>query len=61
MHDSVNRYPDLGKGITGVSTKKREGFNRIIQNALTGRIDLIECDIHENVAKYLILRRRWMK
>ena len=29
------------KGITGVSTKKREGFNRMIQDALAGRIDLI--------------------
>ena len=31
----VDVYTD--KGITGVSTKKREGFNRMIQNALAGR------------------------
>ena len=35
----VDVYTD--KGITGVSTKKREGFNRMIQDALAGRIDLI--------------------
>ena len=35
----VDAYTD--KGITGVSTKKREGFNRMIQDALAGRIDLI--------------------
>ena len=29
------------KGITGTSTKKREGFNRMIQDALAGKIDLI--------------------
>ena len=35
----VDVYTD--KGITGVSTKKREGFNRMIQDALAGKIDLI--------------------
>ena len=35
----VEVYTD--KGITGTSTKKREGFNRMIQDALAGRIDLI--------------------
>ena len=35
----VDVYTD--KGITGVSTKKREGFNLMIQDALAGRIDLI--------------------
>lgn len=29
------------KGITGTSTAKREGFNRMIQDALAGKIDLI--------------------
>lgn len=29
------------EGITGTNTKRREGFNRIIQDALAGRIDLI--------------------
>ena len=35
----VDVYTD--KGITGVSTKKRERFNRMIQDALAGKIDLI--------------------
>ena len=35
----VSVYTD--KGITGTSTAKREGFNRMIQDALAGRIDLI--------------------
>ena len=35
----VDVYTD--KGITGTSTAKREGFNRMIQDALTGKIDLI--------------------
>lgn len=35
----VDVYTD--KGITGVSTKKREGFNHMIQDALAGKIDLI--------------------
>jgi len=29
------------EGITGTSTKKRDGFNRMIQDALDGKIDLI--------------------
>jgi len=35
----VEVYTD--KGITGVSTRKREGFNRMIADALAGKIDLI--------------------
>ena len=35
----VSVYTD--KGITGTSTSKREGFNRMIQDALAGKIDLI--------------------
>ena len=35
----VSVYTD--KGITGTSTAKREGFNRMMQDALTGKIDLI--------------------
>ena len=35
----VNVYTD--KGITGTSTKKREGFNQMVQDALDGKIDLI--------------------
>ena len=35
----VSVYTD--KGITGTSTAKREGFNRMIQDALAGKIDLI--------------------
>ena len=35
----VEVYTD--KGITGTSTKKREGFNRMIKDALAGKIDLI--------------------
>lgn len=31
----------VDKGITGTSTKKREGFNRMIKDALAGKIDLI--------------------
>ena len=34
----VEVYTD--KGITGTSTKKREGFNRMIQDALAGRIEI---------------------
>ena len=29
------------KGITGTNTKKREGFNRMVRDALAGKIDLI--------------------
>ena len=35
----VKVYTD--EGITGTSTKKRDGFNRMIQDALAGKIDLI--------------------
>ena len=35
----VDVYTD--KGITGVSTKKRECFHRMIQDALAGKIDQI--------------------
>jgi len=35
----VSVYTD--KGITGASTAKRDGFNRMIQDALAGKIDLI--------------------
>lgn len=35
----VNVYTD--EGISGTSTKKREGFNRMIEDALNGKIDLI--------------------
>ena len=35
----VDVYTD--EGISGVSTKNREGFNRMISDALAGRIDLI--------------------
>lgn len=35
----VEVYTD--EGITGTNTKKRDGFNRMVQDALTGKIDLI--------------------
>ena len=35
----VHVYTD--KGITGTNTKKREGFNQMIEDALAGKIDLI--------------------
>ena len=35
----VNVYTD--EGISGTNTKKREGFNRMVADALDGRIDLI--------------------
>ena len=35
----VHVYTD--KGISGTSTKKREGFNQMIEDALAGKIDLI--------------------
>ena len=35
----VEVYTD--RGITGTSTAKREGFNRMMQDALAGKIDLI--------------------
>ena len=37
--DFVEVYTD--EGISGLNTKKREGFNRMIADALSGRIDLI--------------------
>ena len=35
----VEVYTD--EGITGTNTKKRDGFNRMIADALAGKIDLI--------------------
>ena len=35
----VDVYTD--KGITGTNTKKRDGFNQMVQDALDGKIDLI--------------------
>lgn len=35
----VEVYSD--EGITGTNTKKREGFNRMIEDAIAGKIDLI--------------------
>lgn len=35
----VSVYTD--EGVTGTNTKKREGFNRMIDDALAGKIDLI--------------------
>ena len=35
----VGMYSD--EGITGTSTKKREGFNRMVRDAIDGKIDLI--------------------
>ena len=35
----VEVYSD--EGITGTNTKKRDGFNRMIEDALAGKIDLI--------------------
>ena len=35
----VEVYTD--KGITGTNTKRREGFNRMVKDALDGKIDLI--------------------
>ena len=35
----VEVYTD--KGISGTNTKKREGFNRMVKDALDGKIDLI--------------------
>ncbi|NBI87896.1 recombinase family protein [Lachnospiraceae bacterium] len=35
----VNVYTD--EGISGTNTKKREGFNRMVADALAGKIDLI--------------------
>ena len=35
----VDVYTD--RGISGVSTAKREGFNRMVEDALAGKIDLI--------------------
>ena len=44
----INSRPDWefagmysDEGITGTSTKKRDGFNRMIEDALSGKIDLI--------------------
>ncbi len=37
--DFVEVYAD--EGITGTNTKKRDGFNRMVQDALDGKIDLI--------------------
>lgn len=35
----VGMYSD--EGVTGTSTKKRDGFNRMVEDALNGKIDLI--------------------
>ncbi len=50
------------KGITGVSTKKREGFNRMIQDALAGKIEIlpakwIQSHYSEHPPKPLEIRR----
>lgn len=37
--DFVNVYTD--EGISGTNTKKREGFKKMISDALIGKIDLI--------------------
>ena len=37
--DFVSVYTD--EGITGTSTKRREGFNEMVSDALSGKIDLI--------------------
>ena len=37
--DFVKVYTD--EGITGTSTKKRDGFNEMVNDALAGKIDLI--------------------
>ena len=44
----INARPDWefagmysDEGITGTSTKRREGFNRMVEDALAGKIDLI--------------------
>ena len=37
--DFVKIYTD--EGITGTSTKNRDGFNEMVRDALTGRMDLI--------------------
>ncbi len=46
--DYINSRPDWefagmysDEGITGTSTKRREGFNRMVEDALAGKIDLI--------------------
>ncbi len=31
----------IDEGVTGTNTKKREGFNRMVDDALAGKIDLI--------------------
>ena len=37
--DFVKVYTD--EGITGTNTKKRDGFNQMVEDALNGQIDLI--------------------
>ena len=37
--DFVGMYSD--EGISGTNTKKRDGFNQMIEDALAGKIDLI--------------------
>ena len=47
--DFVSIYTD--EGVTGTNTKKREGFNRMIEDALAGKIDLILDTPHKEQAR----------
>ena len=45
----VDVYCD--EGVTGTNTKKREGFNRMVADALAGKIDLLNRKLKSNPAK----------
>ena len=46
------------EGVTGTSTKKREGFTRMIKDALDGKIQLIITNI---ILPYLIQSYLWVQ
>ena len=52
----VGMYTD--EGVTGTSTKKREGFTRMIKDALDGKIQLIITNI---ILPYLIQSHLWVQ
>ena len=47
----VEVYTD--EGITGTNTKRRDGFNRMIEDALNGKIDLI---VTKSVSRFAEIR-----
>jgi DNA invertase Pin-like site-specific DNA recombinase len=51
----VEVYTD--EGLLGLSTKRRDGFNRMIADALAGRIDLIVTNAVITKGQFLRLKK----